>query len=186
MRKGNKKNRKTSRKKRSTTLQHYKRIPVGFSTITPYLMINGAAKAIEFYKKAFGAKKLAVEKLPNGKILHARIKIGDSIVMMSDELTGSEAASPTSVRSSTVTLHLYSKNVDKLWGRAVKAGAKITMPIENQFWGERYGQLLDPFGHSWSLSMRVKMTPKEMKSKRQTVMEMFARSENPGKSSYQP
>jgi len=182
MRKGNRKNKKSTKKGKPAILKHYSHIPRGFRSVTPYLVINGAAKAIEFYKNAFGARKLGVATLPDGKILHARVKIGDSIVMMSDEFPGSETTSPPSVGSNTVTLHIYSKNVDKLWQRAVRAGAKVVMPIENQFWGERYGKLLDPFGHNWSLSMSVKMTPKEMKSKRENTMNMFARAEHPGKS----
>lgn len=90
--------------------------------------------------------------MPDGKILNAEIKIGDSIVMLSDEFPGSDAKSPASLGSSTVTLHIYTKDVDKLWQKAVSAGARITMPLDNQFWGERYGQLADPFGHQWSLS----------------------------------
>jgi len=97
-------------------------------------------------------------------------------------LGGVLPGSPPSVGSSIVTLHIYSKNVDKLWQRAVRAGAKVVMQIENQFWGERYGKLLDPFGHNWSLSMSVKMTPKEMRAKRENAMKMFARAEHPGKS----
>jgi PhnB protein len=182
MKKGIKKNKRSTKKGKSAIFKQHSRIPRGFRSVTPYLVINGAAKAIEFYKNAFGARKLGVATLADGKILHARVKIGDSIVMISDEFSGSETTSPPSVGSNTVTLHIYSKNVDKLWQRAVRAGAKVVMPIENQFWGERYGKLLDPFGHNWSLSMSVKMTPKEMKAKRENTMNMFARAEHPGKS----
>jgi PhnB protein len=142
-------------------------------------VINGAAKAIEFYKDAFGAKKLGVVTLPDGKILHARMKMGDSILMMSDQFP-ENIASP--VASSIVTMHLYSKNVDKLWERAVGAGAKIVMPIDNQFWGERYGKLLDPFGHSWSLSMQVRMSRTEREAKRQAAKDMFTQGKHPGNS----
>jgi PhnB protein len=138
-------------------------------------------KAIDFYKDAFGAKKLSVVTLPDGKILHARMKIGDSILMLSDEFP-ENTASPTSIGSSTVTMHVYSKNVDKLWERAVEAGVKIVMPINNQFWGERYGQLLDPFGHSWSLSMQVRMSRTEREAKRKVAMEMFTQGKHLRKS----
>jgi len=125
-------------------------------------------------------KKLGVIVSPDGKILHARLKIGDSVLIMSDQFPGN-TASPTSTGSSTVTIHFYSKNVDNLWERAVGAGAKIVMPIDNQFWGERYGQLLDPFGHSWSLSMQVRMTRTEREAKRKVAMEMFTQGKHPTK-----
>jgi uncharacterized glyoxalase superfamily protein PhnB len=165
-----------------STLLRQKKIPRGFGAVTPYLVINGAANAIEFYKSAFGARKLGVATMPDGKILHARIKIGDSIVMLSDEFPGStDTSSPTSLGGSTVTIHIYSNNVDKLWQRALDAGAKIALPIDDQFWGERYGKLLDPFGHSWSLSMQVRMGRKERDAKRQAAMKMFSPGNHTGK-----
>jgi len=158
-----------------------KPIPSGFHTVTPYLVIAGAAKAIEWYKKAFNAKLLSKNALPDGKILNARIKIGNSIVMLSEEFPGSTAKSPTTLGSSSVTLHIYSKDAEKLWKQATSAGAKITMPMENQFWGERYGQLTDPFDHRWSISKQVKMSAQEMKTKREAAMAMFAQGQHPGK-----
>jgi len=154
-------------------------IPPGFSTVTPYLAIKGAAQAIEFYKKAFGAKEFERERqaMPDGKLMHGRIKIGDSIVMMSDVFPGSNLKDPMSAGLSTVILHVYSKNVDKLWEQATGAGAKVRMPLENQFWGERYGQLEDPFGHRWSVSQRVKMSPKEMKEKQEQAMAQFSQGQ---------
>ncbi len=124
-----------------------KPIPSGFRTVTPYLVVSNASGAIEFYKKAFGAKELTRNLTPDGKILNARIKVGDSIVMLEDEfpVPGSTTKSPTTLGASTVTLHIYSKNVDKLFAQAVSAGAMIRMPLDNMFWGERYGQLVDPF-----------------------------------------
>jgi PhnB protein len=175
------KNKTKKLKKRKSSIRVQDPIPSGFCTVTPHLVINGAAKAIDFYKDAFGAKKLGVVTSPDGKILHARMKIGDSILMMSDQFP-EITASPTSPGSSTVTMHVYSKNVDKLWKRAVGAGAKIVMPIDNQFWGERYGKLLDPFGHSWSLSMRVGMSRTEREAKRQAAMDMFTQGKHPGNS----
>jgi PhnB protein len=156
-------------------------IPSGFHAVTPYLTVSGAAEAIEFYKKAFGARELARNTTPDGKILNARIRIGDSIVMMSDEFPGSDMKSPTSGGTSTVTLHIYSNNVDRLWQQAISAGAKVAMALDNQFWGERYGQLADPFGHRWSLSMQVKMSRQEMEAKQQAAMAMFAQGEHPGR-----
>jgi uncharacterized glyoxalase superfamily protein PhnB len=172
-----------TKKKRTKKAQSAKPnvIPTGFHTVTPYLTVQGGAEAIEFYKKAFGAKELARQTMPDGKMLHGRIKIGDSIVVISDEFPGSPTKSPIALGSTTGTLHVYSKNVDKLWEQAVAAGAKVLMPLDNQFWGERYGQLEDPFGHHWSLSMLIKMSPQEKEAKRQTAMSMFAQGKHPGR-----
>jgi PhnB protein len=156
-------------------------IPSGFCTVTPYLAIKGAAKAIEFYRKAFGAKELSRNTLPDGRILNAQIKIGDSIVMLSEEFPGSYVKSPASIGASTVTLHIYSKDAEELWQRALSSGAKITMPMEDQFWGERYGQLTDPFGHHWSISRRIKMSPEEMETKRTAAFASFEQEKHPGK-----
>jgi PhnB protein len=153
----------------------------GFHTVTPYLVISGASRAIKFYKKAFNAKELSRNALPDGRILNTQIKIGDSIVMLSEEFPGSDAKSPASLGSSTVTLHIYSKDAEKLWQQAISAGAKITMPMEYHFWGERYGHLADPFGHRWSISKHVKMSPKEMETKRQAAMTMFEQGQHPGR-----
>jgi len=153
-------------------------IPPGFGTVTPYLTIEGAAEALEWYKKAFGAKELDRQPMPDGKIMHARVKIGDSIVMMSDWMQGAPTKAPKSIGATTVTLHVYSKNVDKLWQQAVDSGAKALMPLDNQFWGERYGQLQDPFGHIWSISQRVPMSRQEMKEKQEQAMAMFSKGEH--------
>ena len=140
---------KSKRKVATKKPKQVKPIPSGFRTVTPYLVLNDASGAIEFYKKAFGAKELTRNLTPDGKILNAQIKIGDSIVMLSDEfpMPGSTIKSPSSLGASTFTMHIYSKNVDKLWEQAVAAGAMVGMPLDNMFWGERYGQLVDPFGH---------------------------------------
>src|SRR5437867_11906139 len=108
-------------------------IPPGFRSVTPYLAINGAAAAIDWYKKAFGAKELARQPMPDGKLMHARIRIGDSIVMMSDVFPGGSAQAPDSLGTSPVTLHVYVKNVDKLWQQAVDAVAKVTMQLDNMY-----------------------------------------------------
>ncbi|MCI4371323.1 MAG: VOC family protein [Thermoplasmata archaeon] len=101
--------------------------------MTPYLVISGAAKAIEFYKKAFGAKEIDRAPMPDGSLMHATIRIGDSIIMMSDEFSGSDSKSPTSAGTTTMNLHIYSKDVNKIWDQAVSAGATPTMPLEDQF-----------------------------------------------------
>ncbi len=155
-------------------------IPPGFRTVTPYLAIEGAAEAIEWYKKAFGAKELDREPTPDGKLIHGRVRIGDSIVMMSDVFPGASTKAPKTLGDTTVTLHIYAKDVDKLFRQAVDAGAQITMQLDNQFWGERYGQLRDPFGHQWSISQRVKMTKSEMDEKQKQAMAMFSQGQHPG------
>jgi PhnB protein len=143
-------------------------VPAGYRTITPYLSITGAAQAIEFYKKAFGAKEKRRDPAPDGRIMNATLKIGDSLIMLSDNMMGPQP------QDSPVTIHLYSRNVDRMWSQALSAGAKVRMPLDDQFWGERYGQIMDPFGHKWSLSMQVKMSPKEKKQKMDEAMKMFS------------
>jgi PhnB protein len=159
---------------RKRTTKKLSPIPAGFRTVTPYLAVNGGLEALEFYKKAFGAKELRRQTTPEGKVVHARIKIGDSIVMLSDQF-GPAAATMGGI----VTLHIYSRDVDKLWGQATAAGAKIIFPIDDQYWGERYGQLLDPFGHRWSVSMQVKMSKEEREAKEKAAMTMFAQNQHP-------
>jgi PhnB protein len=156
-------------------------IPPGEHSVTPYLTVNNGSKAIDFYKKAFNAGELFRETVSDGKILHARMRIGDSIVRLSDEFAGSPHKSPVSLGATTVTLHIYTENVDELWQQAVQAGAKVVLPLDNQFWGERYGILVDPFGHQWSMSMAIKMSPEEMEAKRKAVMSMFSKGEHPGR-----
>ena len=174
--------RSSSRKKRRTVrAPTVSPIPRGYPTVIPYLAVQGGVAALEFYKRAFGAKELARTTTPDGKLIHGRLRIGDSLVMLSDVFPGSGLASPATVGTTTVTLHLYAKNVDAVWDRAVAAGAKVTMPLENQYWGERYGHLLDPFGHHWSLSMRVKMSRAERAAKQAEAEAAFARGEHPGK-----
>ena len=143
-------------------------IPHGEHSVTPYLTVNNGSKAIDFYKRAFNAEDLFRETMPDGKILHARMRIGDSIVRLSDEFTGSSHRSPASLGATTVTLHIYTENVDGLWQQAVQAGAKVVLPLDNQFWGERYGMLVDPFGHQWSMSMAIKIESRGDGSKAQS------------------
>lgn len=141
-----------------------KPIPDGYHTLTPYLTVRNAAKAIEFYKQAFGATERGVMKGPDGKVMHAELLIGDSIVMLADEMPDFGALSPESVGGSSSGLHIYVNNVDDAFARAVKAGAQTEMPVSDQFWGDRYGKLKDPFGHKWSIATHVKdMSADEMK-----------------------
>lgn len=175
-----KKSKRSAPKKRARALSP---IPPGMRTVTPYLAIAGAAQALEFYKRAFGAKELARQALPDGKLMHAEMKIGDTRIMMSDEFPGSNLRAPASAGTTTVMLHVYTKDVDKMWAQALAAGAKVGMPLDNMFWGERYGQLLDPFGHLWTLSMRIPMSAKEKEEKRQASMAMLGAGEHPGRES---
>jgi PhnB protein len=129
-----------------------KPIPDGYHTLTPYLTVRDAARAIEFYKQAFGAVERGVMKGPDGKVMHAELKIGDSIIMMADEYPEMGVVSPQTVGGSSTGLHIYVENVDASFDRAVKAGAHVEMPVANMFWGDRYGKLKDPFGHKWSIA----------------------------------
>lgn len=141
-----------------------KPIPEGYHTLTPFLTVRNAVKAIEFYKQAFGAQERGVAKDPTGKVMHAEVKIGDSIIMLSDEFPEFGSLSPESGGSPSMGLHIYLENVDQAFDRAVKAGAKVEMPVADQFWGDRYGRLKDPFGHKWSIATHVKdMSSDEMK-----------------------
>ncbi len=130
-----------------------KPVPDGFHTLTPHLIVRGAAQAIDFYKAAFGAEELSRHPGPDGKtIMHALLRIGDSMLMLADEFPGKGCTSPATVGGTSVVLNLYVNDADALYQRAVKAGAKATMPMTDMFWGDRYGQLSDPFGHQWSLA----------------------------------
>lgn len=141
-----------------------KPIPEGYHTLTPYFTVRDAVRAIEFYKQAFGAQERGLMKGPDGKVMHAELKIGDSIVMLADEFPEFGAVAPESGGSTSMGLHIYVDNVDQAFDRAVKAGAKVEMPVSDQFWGDRYGKLRDPFGHRWSIATHVKdMSADEMK-----------------------
>lgn len=129
-----------------------KPIPDGYHSLTPYLTVRDAARAIEFYKQAFGATERGVMKGPDGKVMHAELMIGDSIVMLADEYPDMGVVSPQTVGGSGSGLHIYVENVDSSFERAVKAGANVEMPVADMFWGDRYGKLKDPFGHRWSIA----------------------------------
>jgi PhnB protein len=141
-------------------------IPEGYHTVTPYLCIKGAADALEFYKKAFGATEVMRMPQPDGRIGHADITIGDSHVMLADEFPEMGFKSPRTLGGSPVSLALYVEDVDAFVDRAVKAGAKLTRPIENQFYGDRAGAVEDPFGHTWHVATHVEDVPPEEMKKR--------------------
>lgn len=136
-----------------------------YSTVTPYIVVDNAEKAIEFYQRAFGAEVVSKMPGPKGKLLHAEIKVGNSIVMLSDEFPHPGATrAPKSIGGATGSLHLYVSDVDALFNRAVTAGAKVLMPISDTFWGDRYGTVTDPFGHAWGIATHIKdLSPEEMK-----------------------
>jgi uncharacterized glyoxalase superfamily protein PhnB len=132
-------------------------------TVTPHLVCAGAADAIEFYRKAFNAVEEGRLPDPNGRIMHAMIRIEGSAIMLVDEMPEWGALGPKSLKGSPVTIHLYVADVDGFVRRAVDAGAKITMPVADQFWGDRYAKLEDPFGHHWSVGTHVRdVSPEEM------------------------
>ena len=140
-----------------------KPVPEGYHTATPYLIIKGAAAALEFYKKAFGATELLRMPKPDGRVGHAEIRIGDSIIMLADEFPEIGARSPESYGGSPVTLMLYVEDVDAVFNRAVAAGAKVDRPVANQFYGDRTGGIIDPFGHKWYLATHVEdVSPEEL------------------------
>ena len=138
-----------------------KPIPDGYHTATPYLIIKGAAEAIEFYKSVFGA----VEKMrmpgPNGKVMHAEIQIGDSPIMLADEFPEMNVLSPQTLGGSATILLLYFADVDSVVGKATAAGAKLERPVADQFYGDRTGTIIDPFGHRWTIATHVEDVPHE-------------------------
>ncbi len=138
-------------------------IPKGYHTVTPSLFVAGAAKAIDFYKKALGAEERSRFPAPDGSIMHAEIKIGDSVIMLGDEMPDHGGKSPKSLGGTPVGFFVYQDNVDAAWKRAIDAGGKEVMPLEDQFWGDRAGCFEDPFGHKWWLAQHLRdMTPEEL------------------------
>jgi PhnB protein len=138
-------------------------IPEGYHTITPTLVVREGAKALEFYQRAFGAKEKGRMLGPDGTIMHAEFRIGNSIIMLNDEMPEMGSKSPKAYGGSPVKFYVYVENVDTAWKRALAAGAKETMPLQDMFWGDRTGCLEDPFGHTWLLAQHVSdPTPEEM------------------------
>lgn len=141
-----------------------KPIPEGMHSLTPHLVCAGAADAIEFYKRAFNAVEQARMPGPDGKLIHAAVKIGDSTLMLVDENPQWGSLGPKALKGSPVTIHLYVPDVDATVAQAVAAGAKVTMPVADMFWGDRYGQLEDPFGHRWSVATHTRdLTSEEIR-----------------------
>jgi PhnB protein len=143
--------------------QNVKPVPEGTHTLTVHLIVREATKAIDFYQKGLGAKLQHVHNTPGGKVMHAALQIGDSQFALADEFPGMSLPAPQTLGGSPVVMNLYVEDVDALFSQAVAAGATARMPLANQFWGDRYGQITDPFGHTWALATHVEnVAPDEM------------------------
>ena len=149
-----------------------KPIPEGYRTVTPYLTLKGAARAIDFYKRAFGAQEVERMMGPDGEsVMHAEVRIGDSVVMLSDEFPQMGSRSPETLGGTTASLFLYVPDVDTAFQRAVDAGAKTIMPPTDMFWGDRFGTLVDPFGHQWSMATHKEdLSPEEIRKRGAVAM----------------
>lgn len=140
-----------------------KPIPDTYHSATPYLTVRGADAAIDFYRRAFGAKELFRMPGPNGKIMHAEILLGDSHIMLADESAACGSQAPATLNGTPVGIFLYVEDVDKTFKQALKAGANETLPVQDMFWGDRFGRLTDPFGHKWMLATHIEdVTPEEI------------------------
>ena len=137
--------------------------PAGYHSVTPAIIVRDAAQAIEFYRRAFGAEELSRMAGPDGAIVHAEIRIGDSVIMLGEENPQWGTLSPLSTKGNPGSLHLYVDDADAAFARAVRAGATSRYPLEDAFWGDRYGKVTDPFGHEWGLATRLKeLSPEQM------------------------
>jgi PhnB protein len=149
--------------------------PKGYHTVTPSLFVAGAAKALDFYKKALGAEELMRFEGPDGKIMHAEFKVGDSIVMLADEMPDQGGRGPKSIGGTPVSFFVYGDSVDAAWKRAVDAGAKEIVPLADQFWGDRTGCVVDPFGHQWWLAQHVEdLTPEQIRKNAEAFFSQMA------------
>lgn len=154
-----------------------KSIPEGYHKVTPYLFVRSAASAIDFYKNVFGATEVVRMAGSNGKITHAELRIGDSIVMLADENPRTGMMSPQTIGGFSVGLHVYVEDVDAVIQKAVENGAKVLRPIKDQFYGDRSGWVLDPFGHMWSVATHVEdVSPEEMRKRMSAAMSQTASS----------
>lgn len=147
--------------------------PEPYHTITPSIVVHDAAAAIAFYKQAFGAEELVRMPTDEGKIMHAEIRIGDSVVMLSDEFDFG-VSSPKTLKGTTASLMIYVPDVDEVIRTAEAAGAKVIMPAQDMFWGDRFGRVADPFGHDWSIATHIEdLTPAEMEERQKKMMEQM-------------
>jgi PhnB protein len=146
-------------------------IPEGMHTVTPHLVCDGAADALAFYAQAFGAVEMGRMEGPGGKIMHAQMTIGDSHIMLADAFPEYGSRGPLDLQGTPVVIHLYVPDADATWEQALAAGAKPVMPLSDMFWGDRYGQVVDPFGHRWSIATHQRdMTPEQMQAAMQEAM----------------
>jgi len=153
-----------------------KPVPEGTHTLTVHLMVREGTKAVEFYQKALGAKLLHVHNTPDGKVMHAALQLGDSQFALADEFPGMSLPAPQTLGGTSVVMNVYVEDVDALFNRAVAAGATARMPLANQFWGDRYGQITDPFGHTWALATHVEdVAPDEMARRADTLFAQMAK-----------
>ncbi len=151
-------------------------IPEGYHSISPSLTCKNAARAIEFYKSVFGATEVMRMPGPEGKIMHAELKIGDSIIFVNDEFPGMAEAPAPGVTPS-LFMFLYTEDVDSVYNRAVSMGSMVVMPLENMFWGDRYGKVTDPFGHQWGIAQHVEdVAPQEMKRRQDATAVNMAKA----------
>jgi PhnB protein len=147
-----------------------KPMPDGYHSVTPYLIVGGAAKALDFYKRAFGAKERMRLPMPEGRIGHAEIEIGDSVIMLADEFPQMGAKSPQTIGGTPVGICLYVADVDAVFKQAIAAGGKEEKPLQNQFYGDRSGTLIDPFGHKWTVATHIEDVPPEEINRRMAAM----------------
>jgi uncharacterized glyoxalase superfamily protein PhnB len=146
-------------------------IPEGFHSITPHLFCENAAEALAFYERAFGAQEVGRMDGPGGKIMHAELRIGDSMLMLADAFPEYGSRGPRALQGTPVTIHMYVEDADAVWQRAIDAGATVEMPLEDAFWGDRYGQVVDPFGHKWSIATRQReMTQQQIEEAMRSAM----------------
>ena len=157
-----------------------KPVPEGFRTVTPTLVVRDAARAIEFYKKALGAEELVRMPSPDGKIMHCELKIGDSVIFLTDEMDmPGSPKSPQTLGGVTGTIQLYVPNVDQSFKQAISAGGTESMPVADQFWGDRWGSFTDPFGHSWGIGTHKEdLSPAEMEQRAQEFFSNFAKKKS--------
>ena len=156
-------------------------IPEGYHTITPSLFVDDAAEAIEFYKQAFGATERMRMPRPDGKIAHAEIQIGDSVLMLSDPMPQSGMKTPKELGGSPVGIFLYVEDVDAVVERAIEAGATLTMEVDDMFWGDRFGTVSDPFGHSWQIATHKEdLSPEEIAERGKEAMAAMSQSATAG------
>jgi PhnB protein len=160
--------------------RNVKPVPEGFRTVTPHLMVQDVAQAIDFYQRAFGAKEIVRMNGPEGKVTHAQITIGDSNILLGPAPSIGNLRSPESLGGSTVSIFLYLDNVDSIFDQAVSAGAQATQPLADMFWGDRYGLLTDPSGHRWAITTHKEdLTPEQIDKR---SMEFFSKNPMKGKS----